>query len=151
MRECKEVLRLAVIERQKYISRVKAAIYDTEADREFLDNFEQNMEEFDLNLTKTLEVYLSYLQSFVTMIQSDSSLLISTYQKNLLEEEWTFIKQTCPHIPDGESFSGNTFCQIACGMLKAIGDFLNKEIDEVVRRMFVYSGSEGSDDDTVTR
>ena len=26
MRECKEVLRLAVIERQKYISRVRAAI-----------------------------------------------------------------------------------------------------------------------------
>jgi hypothetical protein len=56
MRECKEVLRLAVIERQKYISRVKAAIYDTEADRDFLDGFEQDMEEFDQNLTLTLEV-----------------------------------------------------------------------------------------------
>jgi len=59
------------------------------------------------------------------MIQSDSSLMISNYQKSLLEEEWTFIKQTCPHIPDGESFSCNTFCQLACGMLKAIGDYLN--------------------------
>lgn len=56
MRECKEVLRLAVIERQKYISRVKAAIYDMEADRDFLDQFEQDMEEFDQNLTLTLEV-----------------------------------------------------------------------------------------------
>ncbi len=52
------------------------------------------METFDRDLTSTLEAYLSYLQSFVTMIQSDSSLLISTYQKSLLEEEWTFIKQT---------------------------------------------------------
>ncbi len=33
MRECKEALRLAVIERQKYISRVKAAVQDTEADK----------------------------------------------------------------------------------------------------------------------
>ncbi len=49
-------MRLAVIERQKYISRVKAAIYDTDADREFLDGFEQDMEEFDQNLTLTLEV-----------------------------------------------------------------------------------------------
>ena len=85
------------------------------------------------------------------MIQSDSSLLISTYQKSLLEEEWNFIKQTCPHIPDGESVSGNTFCLMACGMLKAIGDFLNTEIDEVVRRMFVYPDSTSSDDETVTR
>jgi hypothetical protein len=38
-------------------------------------------------------VYLSYLQGFVTMIQSDSTLLISTYQKSLLEEEWAFVKQ----------------------------------------------------------
>ncbi len=56
MRECKEVLRLAVIERQKYISRVKAAIYDTDTDRRFLDAFEQDMEEFDQNLVLTLEV-----------------------------------------------------------------------------------------------
>ena len=56
MRECKEVLRLAVYERQKYISRVKAAIHDPGADREFLDEFEVQMEEFDQNLTYTLEV-----------------------------------------------------------------------------------------------
>lgn len=51
---------------------------------------------------------MQYLQGFVTMIQTDSSLLISTYQKSLLEEEWKFIKLTCPHIPDGESYSGMT-------------------------------------------
>ena len=76
--------------------------------REFLDKFEQDMEAFDQNLRKCFstckkfirlfffcfQAYLSYLQNFVTMIQSDSSLLISTYQKSLLEEEWTFIKQT---------------------------------------------------------
>ncbi|XP_040576869.1 mitogen-activated protein kinase kinase kinase 4 isoform X3 [Lepeophtheirus salmonis] len=151
MRECKEVLRLAVIEKQKYISRIKAAIYDVQKDQAFLMSFEKDMEEFDGNLTLTIEVYLSYLQNFVMMIQSDSCLLLSTYQKNLLEEEWNFIKQTCPHIPHGESFSANAFCQIACGMLKAIGDFLNNEIDEVVKRMFVYSDSSGSDDETVIR
>ena len=54
MRECKEVLRLAVSERQKYISRVKAAIYNAEHDREFLEAYENDMEEFDQNLTLTL-------------------------------------------------------------------------------------------------
>lgn len=151
MRECKEVLRLAVIERQKYISRVRAAILDPEADREYVDAFEQEMEEFDQDLTLTLEVYLCYLQGFVTMIQSDSTPQISTYQKSLLEEEWHFIKQVCPHIPEGESFSGNTFCQLACGMLKAIGNFLNSELDSVVSRMFVYPDSDESEDETQMR
>ena len=40
---------------------------------------------------------------------------------------------------------------MACGMLRATGDFLNKEIDEVVKRMFVYSDSEGSDDEAAIR
>ena len=98
-----ETLRLAVAERQKYIGRVRAAVYDLEKDKAFLEEFEQEMEDFDNYLTKTLDVYLDYLRSFVTMIQGDSSLLISTYQKNLLEQEWDFIKNICPHIPGGEA------------------------------------------------
>ena len=102
--ECLEtVLRLAVAERQKYIGRVRAAVYDLEKDKDFLDSFEHEMEDFDTYLTKTLDVYLDYLRTFVTMIQGDSSLLISTYQKNLLEQEWDFIKSICPHIPGGEA------------------------------------------------
>ena len=85
MRECKEALRwwewndqlllynsvfrLAVSERQKYITRVRAAVYDQEKDKSFLDSFEQDMEDFDDYLTRTLDVYLEYLRSFVTMIQ----------------------------------------------------------------------------------
>jgi len=61
--------RLAVVEREKYISRVKAAISDAEKDKDFLATFEQEMEEFDSDLTKTLDVYLEYLGNFVTMIQ----------------------------------------------------------------------------------
>ncbi len=56
-----------------------------------------------------------------------------------------------PHIPDGESLSCYTFCQLACGMLKAIGDFLDSGIDEVVSRMFVYPDSESSEDEASTR
>ena len=98
-----QTLRLAVAERQKYIGRVRAAVYDLEKDKVFLEEFEHEMEDFDNYLTKTLDVYLDYLRSFVTMIQGDSSLLISTYQKNLLEQEWDFIKNICPHIPGGEA------------------------------------------------
>lgn len=41
---------------------------------------------------------------------------------------------------------------MACGMLKAIGDFLNTELDEVVRKMFVYSPDvEIADEESHTR
>ena len=175
------------------------------------------MEDFDDNLTQTLDVYLEYLRSFVTMIQGDSSLLISTYQKNLLEQEWDFIKNICPHIPGGEARSGlwhqldlaascrtniyhvkkgrtlfvlqhslhfilfpiprggggdggggasrsvteekeekknlkdlrragNTFCQMACGMLASIGDFLRMGTDEIVKNMYELSDSIDEED-----
>ncbi len=40
---------------------------------------------------------------------------------------------------------------MACGMLKAIGNFLNSEIDEVVSRMFVYPDSTSSDEETLIK
>jgi len=147
MRECKEALKLAVNERQKYISRVKAAIYDVEKDKSFLETFDREMQEYDEHLTETLDVYLEYLRNFVTMIQGDASLLISTYQKNLLEQEWDFIKSTCPHIPGGESRAGNTFCQMARGMLSAIEDFLQTEIDEIMKNMYVLADSFTEDEE----
>ena len=48
---------------------MRAAVYDLEKDKQFLDNFEQEMEDFDDCLTRTLDVYLEYLRSFVMMIQ----------------------------------------------------------------------------------
>ena len=161
---------MAVAERQKYIGRVRAAVYDLEKDKAFLEEFEHEMEDFDNYLTKTLDVYLDYLRSFVTMIQGDSSLLISTYQKNLLEQEWDFIKNICPHIPGGEarlvkrhdaiaqscfyqfacSRAGETFCQMACGMLASIGDFLRMGIDEIVKNMYELSDND-EDEDMATR
>ena len=56
-------------ERQKYISRVKAVVYDLEKDKVFLEIFETEMDEYDDHLTKSLDVYLEYLRSFVSMIQ----------------------------------------------------------------------------------
>ena len=48
---------------------MKAAIYDLEKDKKFLESFEEEMEDFDDYLTRTLDVYLEYLRNFVSMIQ----------------------------------------------------------------------------------
>ena len=135
MRECKEALKLAASDRQKYISRVKAAVHDLDKDKAFLQTFDYEMVDFDSCLTKTLDVYLEYLKNFVSMIQGDSSILISTYQKNLLEQEWEFIKNTCPHIPGGEARASETFCELASGMFSSIGNFLQSGSDEIIRNL----------------
>jgi len=84
------------------------------------------------------------------MIQVDSSLLISTYQKNLLEQEWEFIKTTCPHIPGGEARASNTFCQMACGILMSIGDFMRMGSDDIVKNMYDVS-DDIDEEDNATR
>jgi hypothetical protein len=48
---------------------VRAAIYDLEKDKDFLSRFDHELEDLEMNLTKTLDVYLEYLRSFVSMIQ----------------------------------------------------------------------------------
>ena len=79
-KNCKTLnFRLAVSERQKYISRIRAAVYDLDKDKQFLDAFEEEMEEFDDCLTKTLDVYSEYLRSFVMMIQVKKRRLIKFY------------------------------------------------------------------------
>ena len=135
MRECKDTLKLAACDRQKYISRVKAAVHDLDRDKAFLQTFDYEMMDFDSCLTRTLDVYLEYLKNFVSMIQGDSSILISTYQKNLLEQEWEFIKNTCPHIPGGEARASETFCELASGMFSSIGNFLQSGSDEIIRNL----------------
>ena len=81
-------------------------------------------------------------EGFLTFQQPDKKLLF------LRRRYFSYLS---PHIPDGESLSCYTFCQLACGMLKAIGDFLNSGIDDVVSRMFVYPDSESSEDEASTR
>ena len=48
---------------------MKPAVYDMEKDKSFLEIFEEEMEDFDDYVTRTLEVYLEYLRNFVSMIQ----------------------------------------------------------------------------------
>ena len=46
--------------------------------------------------------------------------------------------------------AGETFCQMACGMLFSIGDFLRMGIDEIVKNMYELSDND-EDEDMATR
>ena len=58
---------------------------DLEKDKDFLSNFDHELEDFEMNLTKTLDVYLEYLRSFVSMIQVKISYLRPAFQYNFIK------------------------------------------------------------------
>lgn len=70
-------------------------------------------------------MYLDYLEQWA-MFSHES------FQKSLLEEEWSFCQDTAPFIPDGQTLSSNKFCIIVSTMLQGIGDQLLSRIDELV-------------------
>ena len=79
----------------------------------------------------TLSHLESILKSFVALVWGTGR----TGRKNLLEQEWEFIKNTCPHIPGGEARASETFCELASGMFSSIGNFLQSGSDEIIRNL----------------
>ncbi|XP_033609208.1 mitogen-activated protein kinase kinase kinase 4 isoform X3 [Cryptotermes secundus] len=137
MRELKEGLRIAVLHRQRYLTLIHTVLWDKEKDT--LDLYESAVSEFDQSMKAVLKVYLEYVQQWVLMVQQEG------YQKNLLEEEWCFVRTTCPRIPGGEGMASNTFCHIASRMIGAIGDQLVSGAEQLKKNMW---NCDTSDDDS---
>ncbi|XP_076046818.1 mitogen-activated protein kinase kinase kinase 4-like [Oratosquilla oratoria] len=132
MREYKEGVKFAVIVRQKYLRSCQALFWNL--NKELRDNLEcrlsQAIEELDGNMKRMLEVYLEWLDQFVLMLHREPQM--SGLQRNFLQEEWIFIKATCPHVVEGESLAATMFCNIACHMLCSVGDFVDTGIDDLI-------------------
>ncbi|CAB3382788.1 Hypothetical predicted protein [Cloeon dipterum] len=128
MREMKEGLHEGVKQRQRYLHLMRSATWT--ASQEVTDRLEQDVADFDRSMKYILETYLEYLQKWVLIVQKES-VVVCPYQKSLLEEEWKFVKITCPFIPGGEALAANSFCRMASGMLSAIVDHLNAGVDDL--------------------
>lgn len=70
-------------------------------------------------------MYLDYLEQWALLSHE-------TFQKSHLEEEWAFVQETSPHIPDGQNLSQDKFCIIVSAMLEGIGVQLISRIDELL-------------------
>ena len=51
--------------------------------------------------------YFEYLHSWILMLQKLPQASMSL--KNILEEEWDFTKEICPHVRGGEAQAGKRF------------------------------------------
>lgn len=135
MRELKEGLRMAALHRERYLHLIRSVLWDV--DEATLHKYE-DVTSFDQTCDAVLQLYLKYLKQWVPMVQHER------FHKNLLEEEWLFVKSTCSNIPEAPCFIGNTFCGIAKGMLEAIRSFLSQRMKDVI----MLKDEENQDDDT---
>lgn len=53
------------------------------------------------------QIYFTYLQNWLLMLQNLPE--ASRSLKNVLEMEWDFTKQICPHVTGGEAEAGKRF------------------------------------------
>lgn len=101
MRELREGLRIASIHRDRFAMHSRAAIASDETTCESL--FEQDVKHFDESLRAVFEMYLDYLRQWVDMVQHDS------FHKNLIMDEWLFVKSIAGNINDGFKIAGVKF------------------------------------------
>ncbi|XP_022089854.1 mitogen-activated protein kinase kinase kinase 4-like [Acanthaster planci] len=124
--ECKEVIRSSVHMKQYYQSMVSAVTPD---DVKAQEHAESDIEEYENNLQEMLRCYFEYLHSWILMLQRLPQASISL--KNILDDEWDFTKEICPHVRGGEAQAGKRFCIMAKNLLLSIGDYLENGVDDV--------------------
>lgn len=121
MRELKEGLKMATVQRQRFIEHIDTVLIGT---NESKDTFKKNMDAFDDSLRQVFSDYLEYLEQWA-LLQHDS------FQKSLLEEEWKFSCEIVTHIPGGSKMLGYKFCTILATMINSFGERLIERIDEL--------------------
>ncbi|KAM0725576.1 Mitogen-activated protein kinase kinase kinase 4 [Formica fusca] len=123
MRELREGIKIACIHRDRFAAHSRAAVASDETGCESL--FEEDVKYFDESLRAVFEVYLDYLQQWVDMVQHDS------FHKNLIMDEWLFVKSIAENISDGYKIAGVKFYEIAHTMIKQVNEFLTERTREI--------------------
>lgn len=100
MRELREGLRIACIHRDRFVAHSCAAVA---SDGDCCEYLFQDLKDFDESLKAVFQVYLDYLQQWVDMVQHDS------FHKNLIMDEWIFVKSIAGNISDGYKIAGDKF------------------------------------------
>ncbi|XP_006619036.1 mitogen-activated protein kinase kinase kinase 4 [Apis dorsata] len=121
MRELREGLRIACIHRDRFAAHSCAAVSDNSCE----NLFQENVKDFDESLKAVFEVYLDYLQQWVDMVQHDS------FYKNLIMDEWIFVKSIAGNIINGCEIAGIKFCEIVKTMIEQVKEYLNERPREI--------------------
>ncbi|KAK3098006.1 hypothetical protein FSP39_015240 [Pinctada imbricata] len=136
LKECKDVLRGSVIVKQYYQTMVDAVTSENEW-RSHEEKYAHDLEQFDDDMRAMLEIYFTYLQNWLLTLQNLPE--ASQSLKNILELEWKFTKQICPHVIGGEAEAGKRFSTLASSLLNSISDFLENGIDDFTTSLYNWT------------
>lgn len=121
MRELKEGLKIATVQKQRFVEYIETVLIGTSETKE---TYQKNMDAFDDSLCKVFADYLDYLEKWALLHHE-------SFQKSLLEEEWKFCCEIVWHIPSGTEILGNKFSSILLAMLNGVGERLIEKIDDL--------------------
>lgn len=100
MRELREGLRIACMHRERFAEHSFTA---AACEGPCTTVFDEDVKEFDKSLKCVFDVYLDYLQQWVEMALHDS------FHKNLIQDEWCFVKSIAGKINNGTKIASAKF------------------------------------------
>lgn len=121
MRELKEGLKIATLERQRFVGYIETMMMGQTESKEV---FKRSLDAFDDSLFKVFADYLEYFEQWA-LLQHD------TFQKSLLEEEWNFSCEIVPNISGASKLLASKFSSILSSMLHSVGERLIERIAEL--------------------
>lgn len=126
IQECKEVVSGGILA-IKYFQDMTLSVLKLE-DRENRKLIEQAVNELTEDLKSMLNVYFDYLQTWFNILQKMKQ--ASETLKIVMEEEWGFAKDMCPHVQGGETRAAYKFCVLVSNLCKSTGQYLESAVDE---------------------
>lgn len=129
MEECRDVLYAAVDVKQYYLDLIEGVVNANHIDMDYFEN----------NLGKMLDVYFEYLKIWMESLQRFPEM--SKKMKNFLEEEWSFTKKICPYINGGEAGAAKNFCILLSSLLQSISDFVDNGVDDCTKNLVTQNSN----------
>ncbi|XP_063218339.1 mitogen-activated protein kinase kinase kinase 4 isoform X2 [Bacillus rossius redtenbacheri] len=124
VREFRDGISNAAYVKQRYKNLVNAVIW--KMDEATRQAYEDSLWEFEKSIRCMLEVHLDYFRDCLQMVAPALS-----QKKNLLEEEWAWLKGLSPII-GGEGLVSHKVSQITVGLLRGIGQHLEKRMKTIM-------------------
>ncbi|KAK0097700.1 hypothetical protein PV326_014408 [Microctonus aethiopoides] len=125
MREMREGLRIACIHRDRFIENLKTVMACENKNNDIAAIGIDDITEFDVSLKAVFHVYLDYLYKWMEMMAFNSD------NKNIIEDEWIFVKTIADNIDDGFQIGCIKFCDINCMMIEQVKDYLISRPQEI--------------------
>ena len=127
-KECRECIEHGILVRQYYHYMIFTVFTKEELEKNPIEN---ELEKFDNDLKELINIYLKYVENWVS-----DTLKLNSLSLNVLEKEWNFCKNNLCYVSIGEDSYAKSFCTINCNIIKSLSNL--NEID-IIKQSLIDS------------